>query len=376
MKTHRSFAYFKEIFFYLIIIIFSLAFFKILSPFFIDILLAAVLVNFFKKTNVFISRKLHNRRRAALISVLLITVIFAIPLFITGLMVSAEATSFYEIVKSRWSEYSILINNENIKTYLAKIPFVGNKFKTLEFSDYSGKLVLLGQSALQVLLLILKQTFFSLTAFVAHFFITIFLSYYLFLDGKSLINKISALLPLKNAEENRFVTELVKITDALILNTVLVGIGEGIFGGILFTIVGIPSPFFWGVIMFLLSMIPVVGATTILLPAAVIQLLMGNYIAGLTLLIIGVGGITINQNIIKPKLDGKRSGLHPAVVFLATMGGLLWLGMIGFLVGPLIAAMFIVTWNLVGERYNEEYKVQNNEDKPKTSPKESVEIEN
>lgn len=367
MRENRSFIYFREIFFYLIIIIFSLAFFKTISPFFMDILLAGVIVNFFKKVNIYFSRKLHKRQLASLLTVGLITLTLAIPLFITGLMISAEATSAYEFLKSSWDNYVSLLTDEKIKNFLAGIPMIGDKLAAMEYSDYAAKLASFGQSVLEVLLLILKKTLFSLTGFVVHFCIIIFLVYYLLLDSKTLLRKISDLLPLKQADEMRFFNEIVKIVDAILINTVLVGIGEGIFGGLLFAILGINSPFFWGLIMVILSMIPVVGATTILLPASIIQLITGNYFAGLVLLIIGVGGITINQNIIKPRLDGKRSGLHPAIVFLASMGGIIWLGMIGFLVGPLIAAMFIVTWKIVGEKFSDELK--SNKAKPMHPPK-------
>jgi len=362
MQSNRSFLYFKEFFFYLIIVIFSLAFFKTISPFFMDILLAGVIVNFFKKPNIYLSRKLHKRQTAALLTVCLIILTLALPLFVTGLMISAEATTAYDFLKSSWDDYILLLTDEKIKSYLAGIPYIGDKLVAMEYADYANKLAGFGESVLQVLLIILKKILFSLTGFVVHFCIIIFLVYYLLLDSKTLLRKISDMLPLKQADELRFFNEIVRISDAILINTVLVGIGEGIFGGLLFAILGINSPFFWGVLMVIFSMIPVLGATTILLPAAIIQFFIGNYFAGFVLLIIGVGGIAINQNIIKPRLDGKRSGLHPAIVFLASMGGIIWLGMIGFLVGPLIAAMFIVTWKIVGEKFSTELK--NNKAKP------------
>jgi predicted PurR-regulated permease PerM len=107
-------------------------------------------------------------------------------------------------------------------------------------------------------------------------------------------------------------------------------------------------------------MIPLLGANTILLPAAIYKFIIGDTITGVVILIIGCGVILVNQNLIKPKLDGKKSGIHPAIVFISSMGGLTWLGIVGFLVGPLVAAVFIALWNQFGSNYKDQLNKFNN----------------
>ena len=111
--------------------------------------------------------------------------------------------------------------------------------------------------------------------------------------------------------------------------------------------------------MIVLSLIPLVGANTILVPAVIILFAAGNMSGALILLIFGVGVIIINQNIIRPRLDGHKSGMHPAIVFLASMGGLVWMGIVGFVAGPMITAVFMIIWNQFGEHYKEKLEKYN-----------------
>lgn len=120
---------------------------------------------------------------------------------------------------------------------------------------------------------------------------------------------------------------------------------------ILFFLVGIPHPVVWGVVMAIFSMLPVVGSNTVIVPFAVFLLITGHWGKALVLLTAGTGLLTISTSILKPKIVGDRAGLHPAVIVLSTIGGVAWLGMVGFFIGPLIAALFIMVWTQYSERY-------------------------
>ncbi len=231
------------------------------------------------------------------------------------------------------------------------------EFNLYQFKDRIGELVTQTSS---IIFSLIQSTFVNITSFIIHFFIILFLLYYIIIDGGKLLEKIYYLSPLSNEDEREFASELIKITEAIIFNTFLIGILEGLYGGILFTIFGIPSPFLWGIIMAILSMIPVVGANAILVPTVIIQFLIGNYITAILLLIFGVGGILVDQNLIRPQIDSNKSGMHPAIVFMASMGGLIVIGIVGFVIGPLIAALFIVIWNQFGKKYSKELDSWNN----------------
>jgi predicted PurR-regulated permease PerM len=103
--------------------------------------------------------------------------------------------------------------------------------------------------------------------------------------------------------------------------------------------------------MAVISMVPLVGTNLILVPAGTVLILQGRVVAGLVIILVGLAGVAVTQNIIKPKLLGDRSGLHPALALLAILGGIAWLGIVGFVIGPLLVSLFIVIWEQFGRRY-------------------------
>jgi len=183
--------------------------------------------------------------------------------------------------------------------------------------------------------------------------------YFLYLNGPVLLKRVSDLIPLGDEDTDELLKEIVNITRATAISTVVIGVVEGFFGSILFYIFRLPSPILWGILMMIVSMIPLIGTNIILIPTGVILIATGRWTAGLLIIILGFAGISASQYVLKPKLLGGRSGLHPAIVLLSILGGLIWLGVIGFLVGPLIAALFIVIWNQFGKRFKEELDQKN-----------------
>jgi predicted PurR-regulated permease PerM len=174
-----------------------------------------------------------------------------------------------------------------------------------------------------------------------------------------MLHRIYDTLPVSNTELDELTREAVNTTAATLISTVIIGLIEGTFGALLFIIFGLPSPFLWGVVILILSMIPMIGTNLVLAPAGIILALSGSLFSGLLLVLLGLAGVSFTQNVLKPKLLGERAGLHPAVVLLATLGGIAWLGLIGFLIGPLLASLFIVVWRQFGKRYQHELSMKN-----------------
>jgi predicted PurR-regulated permease PerM len=186
------------------------------------------------------------------------------------------------------------------------------------------------------------------------------LLYFLFIDGKKMIERIQFLIPLKDSEEQELIQKLEKVADAIVFNTFMLAFLEGTYGGILFAILGISSPIFWGLIMTFLAIIPFIGTNTILVPMAIYQFASGNIWIGIIILVVGTGPVAINQHLIRPRLDGYKSGMHPGIMFISSMGGLAVMGVPGFLAGPMIAGLFVVMWNLFGIRYKNKLEQYNN----------------
>jgi len=266
-------------------------------------------------------------------------------------MVSAEASENYLIIKEYWPEIQAQLTQTNIESWLKDIPVVGDNLDLIKVEDFRDKINDGIGLLTEFIMYLVQNTFMGFSYVLIHTFIILFLMYYMLVDGETLVERIQYLIPLNDNDEQELISNLKKVTDAIVINTFMLGAAEGTYGGILFYFLGVPSPAFWGVLMAGLSIIPLVGANSILFPAGILYLILGDFTTGILILTLGTGAVLINQNIIRPRLDGNKSGMHAAIVFLGSMGGLIWMGIVGFLAGPLIAALFITIWNQFGIKY-------------------------
>jgi predicted PurR-regulated permease PerM len=123
---------------------------------------------------------------------------------------------------------------------------------------------------------------------------------------------------------------------------------QGALGGLALAVVGIPSAVFWGVIMTVLSILPGIGTALVWIPAAVILGASGHILKAVGLAVfcgLVVGSL---DNVLRPALVGKDTQMHELMIFLSTLGGIMMFGVVGFIIGPIIAALFISVWEIYG----------------------------
>ena len=126
---------------------------------------------------------------------------------------------------------------------------------------------------------------------------------------------------------------------------------QGALGGLIFWILGIKAPVLWGVVMTLLSLIPVVGAGVVWAPVAGYLLLTGDYVSGVVLLAYGVFVIGLADTILRPVLVGRDTKLPDFMVLLSTLGGFSLFGMDGFVTGPMLAVLFVTVWKIFMDEF-------------------------
>jgi len=175
---------------------------------------------------------------------------------------------------------------------------------------------------------------------VFYFVLMIFTLYYFLKDGERLLIRAKRVIPLGREQVNRTFAHLREVIQATIYGGGVVALFQGVLGGVMFAVFGISSPVFWGAIMAFLSIIPFLGAFIIYIPAGLILILSGSYIKGT--LLIAIGTIIISQvdNLIRPYLISGRTQMHPLLLFISIMGGIALFGILGMVVGPMIAAVF------------------------------------
>ncbi len=170
-------------------------------------------------------------------------------------------------------------------------------------------------------------------------FLALFALYYLLRDSGRIVQSLKQWLPLSHEQSEAIFLRTQQVISAS-LNGVLVIAGiQGMLGSLGFLVLGISSPILWGVIMFFLAMIPMVGAFVVWIPAALWLFATGHWIKGVLLTVWGLGVIGMIDNILRPRMVGGKTRLHELVVFFSVLGGLQVFGILGIVVGPVLVAV-------------------------------------
>ena len=186
-------------------------------------------------------------------------------------------------------------------------------------------------------------------------FLSLLFFFFFVRDQETLIEGVRRLLPLTPAESERLFERTTATVQATVVGRIGIGIIQGAIGGILFLFVGIPAPLFWSIVMAVLSMLPVFGAFIVWIPASVILLASGHWIRALILVAGGIALIHPVDNIVYPLLVGPRVGLHPLVLLVAFLGGVIVFGPPGLILGPIIVTVAMVFAEIWHARTSESF---------------------
>ena len=186
---------------------------------------------------------------------------------------------------------------------------------------------------------------------VFQFIVMLYTMFFFLIGGPDLLAHVLAYLPLTQADKQRMLGQFVSVTRATLKGTLLVGAAQGLLGGVAFWAVGIDGAIFWGAVMTVLSIIPGIGGALVWVPAAIILAIAGHLWPGIGLALfcgLVVGSV---DNLLRPLLVGRDTQMHELMIFFSTLGGLLFFGAMGFIVGPILAALFVTIWEMFGSAF-------------------------
>jgi len=174
---------------------------------------------------------------------------------------------------------------------------------------------------------------------VVEIFFVIFTMYYLFRDGHKIVNALPNVLPLERAQSEKILARTREVISASLYGVLVIASIQGALGGLMFWILGLPSPLVWAVVMTLLSMIPMAGAFIVWVPAAIFLAATGFWGKAIILTIWGALVIGTVDNFLRPKLVGEKPRLHELFIFFSVLGGLKVFGILGIVLGPVVLAI-------------------------------------
>ncbi|MDD1531993.1 MULTISPECIES: AI-2E family transporter [unclassified Bradyrhizobium] len=184
--------------------------------------------------------------------------------------------------------------------------------------------------------------------FVASLLVMLYLLFFFLRDGEELNLRIRGALPLRAGQTAEILDAFILAVRGTIKGIILVALIQGALGGLIFWLLGLTAPLLAGAIMALLSLLPVLGSALVWVPAGLYLLVSGAVTKGIILLAFGTFVIGLADNFLRPVLVGQSIRMPSYVVLLATLGGLATFGANGFVIGPLVAAMFLTAWSIYG----------------------------
>jgi len=182
--------------------------------------------------------------------------------------------------------------------------------------------------------------------FVLRLVLMLYLTFFLLRDGQKLVIWMRRAAPLGGERTQLLFDKFVEVTRATIKGNIIVAMVQGALGGFIFWALGVSAPVVWGVVMAVLSLIPAVGAFVVWLPVAIYLYSTGDWERATILVAFGSIVIGLSDNVLRPRLVGRDTKLPDYMVLFSTLGGLTLMGINGFVIGPLLAVLFVTFWNI------------------------------
>ena len=319
-------------------------------PFLSIIVLAAVVTGIFKP----VYQALKRRLRASLASLATCFIVFLViflPIVLFVGILSKEAYDLYLMAKNAvlseelrvLFEKSRILNTVNRAAANFGIEFSGEEINRM--ISEMGKTVglFLYQQASSIASNIFK--------FVADFFFMLLIIYFLLIDGDRIISFIGDLSPLPADQDAKLIQKFKDMAGTILFVNGFCGLIQGIFGGAVFAVFGLKSPFLWGLIMAILAFFPIAGVGTVFIPTAVYLILNERFGAGIFFLVSYVIVSSVVEYFLKPKMVGQRAQMHILLVFMSIICGLSVFGILGIVYGPLIVTAFLTLTDIYHASY-------------------------
>ena len=190
-------------------------------------------------------------------------------------------------------------------------------------------------------------------SFLLSTFVMLYAFFFFLMSGRQLLERVLYYIPLEPEDENLMVEKFLSVTRATLKGSLVIGIVQGLLAGAGFAVAGIEGAAFWGTVMAVMSIIPAVGTGLVWVPAVIYLFVIGKAGVAIALgawCLVVVGTV---DNFLRPALVGRDTKMPDLMVLISTLGGLFYFGAVGFIIGPVVAALFIAVWEIYGRAFAE-----------------------
>lgn len=338
--------------FVIVLIGLGVSFFIMMRPLWMPIMLAVILVILLYPTYTFLLKIF--RRRAYLASFFSTLLVFLLIVLPTGLVIALlvnQAIDFLSQANVRESLSAFASDSSYQKFVQPIIIQLQDRFK---FSvDIAGLASKMASQSVRYIYNFSPHVLSQTADFIFSFFVMHFSIFFLFIEGKKVVLTILDLSPLHDRYESRLTGEFKNMIYATVYGYLATALVQAALAGIGFAIAGVPAPLVFGTLTFFMSLVPIVGATSVWLPIAIWLFARGMTGWGIFMSVYGFFVISGIDNFIKPMIIQGKAKIHPLLIFFAIFGGINMFGPIGILFGPVIAALFFACIRIYREDFLE-----------------------
>ncbi len=347
-STHRRLEKSNLYFLIFLLAVSAIGFIYIVRFFFIPVLLALALSVLFYPFYEWLLRGMGSRRNlAAALACLILFLGLMIPLFLIGYLLFTQLAGLIQYLESQnvFQESTLrgilqAIQESQINAWLQRLGI-----------DWLGALQQLLGGLGGFLTTVVNRTATGVISLVTNLFILLFTLFYFFRDGPGIMRQILFLSPLRDEYERMLIARFVSINRATLVGTLVVGLVHGAIGALTLLFFGVSTWLVWGVVIVILAFIPILGPWLVLVPVGIVQIASGQLGAGIVTILIGTVLISIVDNLLRPRLVGHSARMHDLLILFSTLGGITVFGIIGFIIGPLIAAFFVTFLSIYGMEF-------------------------
>ena len=276
--------------------------------------------------------RIRHANLAATVSVLIVALIVVAPATLVGERLIREAATGALLIKTEVEAGAWRRVIEAYPTLAPIVDWIGQRI------DFSGILGSVASWLSDMGPLFVRGSIVQLLSVLLMFY----LLFYFLRDRHAALSALRGLSPLSQAEMDRVFARVADTIHATVYGTLAVAVVQGALGGLMFWWLDLPAPMLWGVVMGLLSIVPLFGAFVVWIPAAIFLALDGNWGKALILTVWGTAIVGTIDNILYPTLIGSRLKLHTVLAFISLVGGLILFGPAGLILGPLAVAITIL----------------------------------
>jgi len=312
------------------------------APVVVAIAFAALFYPFYR----WILRKLRNRKGiTAFVCCLCLLLGALVPTYVVVHLVAVQTIELYNTAEPKIRDV-LEKGSEGPLGSLQQHPAA--RWLRLQEIDWRSVLQDAARAAGRIGSFVVNRTAIGTLAALGNIFVIFFTLFYLFRDGDRIVDRLRYLSPLRSEYEDMLMRRFLLISRASLKGTVLIGIIQGTLGGLIFLFLGVETWLVWGFVMVILAVIPFTGAWIVMVPAGIVQIAIGNIVQGIIILILSVGVVSTVDNVLRPRLVGGEARMHDLLIFFSTLGGISAFGVMGFIVGPVMAALFVSALDMYG----------------------------